>query len=469
MLEVVATWELDAELDLPERYFRRHPAEDALRGGGAQVLLGGRGAGKTMLARRLVAAENPLIPASRVALRDAFMAAVRRIKTLEPKEADATARYLILLGAFQALIEENLLQGSDIRELARGFAAKLDPRLEDALPLAFNRTLVFEIFGAPGAGRAARASAGQAVAMVESRIAKVLEGRKALVLFDEAAERVADAGALDALRDDALTILLAAADRLSRSPAGAVIAPVLMVRPDLFERLPEHARYPWAERTCDLTWTPERLRDMCGHRVARATDPKIADADIHADVVLKKMFRSARDVMDKERASRFSGYWNFVWRRTRARPRDAVHFLRAAARAAGYAGRDDIDAAALAEADRQQSAYLRRELTDELRADIADIDDVLSGLVELDRREMTAQQLMAALEGVLTRIEGSEAISGARRVIERLFAVSAIGNVADDGRKRREIFKFLEPAAEFDYGGAVVFHPGLARSMELAG
>jgi hypothetical protein len=469
MLEVVATWELDAELDQLDRYFRRHPAVDAVRAGGAQVLLGGRGAGKTALARHLVATSDPVFPAARIGLRDAFMAAVRRLKHLEPKEGEATARYLVLLGAFQALIAENLLQGSDIRELARGFAARLDPRLEDALPLAFNRSLVFEIFGAPGAAREARNSPAQAVAMVEARIVKALEGRKALVLFDEAAERVADAGAMDALRDDALIILLAAADRLSQSPAGAVIAPVLMARPELFERLPEDARYPWRDRTSDLAWTRERLLDLCGFRVARAADARVGESEAQPGQALKRMFASARAVMDAERTPKAAGWWNYVWRRCRARPRDAVHFLRAAARAANYAGRSDVDAAALAEAERQQSAYLRRELADELRADIADIDEVLDGLVELDRREMSAHDLVAALENVLARLEGAEAISGARRVIERLFAVSAVGLVAHEGKRRREVFRFLDPDLELDYSAAVVFHPGLARAMELAG
>jgi hypothetical protein len=451
MLEVIAAWELDAALEDPQRTLMRTEAIAHIATGDAAVVVGPRGAGKTAASRVIVADSAPDRPTARIGLKDAFLVALRPLAGGEARErASASARYMMLLAALEAMLSEKLLHGSHIRELARCFAVVLEPRLEEALPLAFSRALLHEVFG----DRAAPAARGDLVARIrtlELAVAQVLGSARALVLFDETADRSVVAGAFDPLRVDALRVLLAGVADLAQGPAHARVAPVVFARPGLYARMPDAERAVWDRRRFDLTWSAREMKEVMGRRLARAADP---DATPRASSAALQSFLRG-------------GPWREIWELTRARPRDAVFLLRAAARNARHRELDDIDAEALVWGRKTYTNHLRQDMADEIRDIVPDVDELLAGIARHGKTRMSAQELVEVIERALVEADSPEAVAASRGAIERFFEASAIGNVVGAGRGARARYIHDDPDAKFDYTAPVVIHPGLATALEL--
>src|SRR5690606_38140293 len=126
--------------------------------------------------------------------------------------------------------------------------------------------LLCEVFGDPAAPRAVRGDVEARILTLEHAVANALGKRRALVLFDETADRSIVAGAFDALRVDALKVLLAGVRGLGGGPARARVIPVVFTRLALYSRLLERDRAGWRDRLLYLTWTSRELRAAAGRR-----------------------------------------------------------------------------------------------------------------------------------------------------------------------------------------------------------
>jgi len=464
MLDAIAAWELDAGLEPPERYYLRTGVIDRIESGSVSVVIGARGSGKTAATRHMTANGTALRPTARIGLKDAFMAALRPLASPAARtQASATARYLILLGAFEAIMEEKFLVGSQIRELAQEFAVTLDPQVAQALPLIFNRTVLYEVFGESReiASDTPVPDVRARIGPLEVAVARALGERQVFVLFDEAVDRSIIAGAFDALRVDALSVLLGGVFDLASGPAGAVVCPVVFTRPGLFNRLSAPERERWNHRRLDISWSSQELREISGFRVARSADAFAAN--IHPEAALRRAFKDAvRGVETRDGA-----VWSFIWPRTRARPRDAVFFIRAAARNARHRGLDHFDPKTLIQAEKTYSAFLLQDMADEIRDVAPDVEDVLAAISRHGKRRMSATELIDVIESALAEAEFAEGVAGARGTIERLFEASAIGNWVGDGRGAHTRFSYDDPSAGLDYGAPVAIHPGLVIALDL--
>jgi hypothetical protein len=451
MLDVIAAWELDAALEDPQRTLMRTAAIARIATGEASVVVGARGAGKTAASRVIVAESSRARPVARIGLKDAFLVALRSLAASDERaRASASARYLMLLAALDAMLAEKLLRGSHIRELARCFAVVLEPRLEEALPLAFSKALLHEVFG-DRAAPAAKGDLGARIATLELAMAKVLGSARALVLFDETADRSVVAGALDPLRVDALKVLLTGVGDLAKGPAHARVAPVVFTRPGLYARLPDQERAIWDRRRFDLGWTSRELKAAMGHRLARAVDDE----------------SPAKAAVPAIQAFLFDTAWSEVWALTRARARDAVFLLRAAARNARHRECDDADPEALRWGRKTYANYLRQDMADEIRDAAPDVEEVLAGLARHGKARMSAQELVEVIERALVEADSPEAVAASRGAMDRFFEASAIGNVVGVGRNERTRFIHDDPDSTLDYTAPVVIHPGLASALDL--
>jgi hypothetical protein len=450
MLDVIAAWELDAALEDPQRILRT-PAIARIATGEAAVVVGARGAGKTAASRVIVAESARDRPVARIGLKDAFLVAIRPLAAGDERaRASASARYMMLLAALEAMLSEKLLHGSHIRELARCFAVVLEPRLEEALPLAFSRALLHEVFG-DSAAPAARGDLVARIQTLELAVAAVLGPARALVLFDETADRSVVAGALDPLRVDALKVLLAGVADLAKGPARERVAPVVFTRPGLYARLPDADRAIWDRRRFDFAWTSRDLKAAMGHRLARAAD---REAPAKAAAPALQAFLAGVP-------------WRDLWTLTRARPRDAVFLLRAAARNARHLESEVVDAESLAWGRKTYANHLRQDMADEIRDAAPEVDEVLAALARHGKAVMSAEELVEVIERALLEAGSPEAVAASRSAIERFYEASAIGNLVGQGRSARALFVHDDPDAGLDYTAPIVIHPGLASALEL--
>lgn len=463
MLDAIAAWELDAALEAPQRYLLRTAAIDAVASGRASVVVGARGAGKTAASRAVVADSSRERPAARIGLKDAFLAALRPLSAPEQQPlASAFARYLMLLAALEAMVSEKLLAGSEIRELAREFAVTLEPSLAEALPLAYSKALLYEVFGDRAAPAPTHGPLIDRIGVLEAAAAKALKDARAIVLFDEAVDRSVVAGAFDALRVDALRVLMLGVADLASGPARERVMPVVFTRPGLFARLPRHEQDFWAGRRLDLTWTSRDLKAAAGWRLARAADPE-AGPKAASQALSRFLSAGGRGLWPSEEAG-----WDLLWSLSRARPRDMVFYLRAAARNCRHRGVSIVDAEALQQARKTYAAYLRQDMADEIRDAAPDVEELMDAIARHGKRRLSAPELVEVIERVLDS-QGVEAVAGSQGALERFFEASAIGNWVGEGRAGHRVFVHDDPAARLDYNAPVVIHPGLASALELTG
>lgn len=458
MLEQIAAWPLDAEDDNIGRYHLPAPAASRIAQGEASLVLGPPGAGKTALATYLARAGGYGGLAKTIALTEALTGALRGQHGPSSAGADA-AELLIFLAAFEALVDSRVLQGSAIRDLAPLLALDIPPRTLAALPLAFTPSIIEEVFGHPDAPRP-RAALNDGLPRARVGLARLLGERAVLVLIDEAPTRAGARRTIDALRVDVLADFLGAMETIARVGPAAV-RPVMFTREGLFGALEGEVAQTWRPRRLDLAWSEEELFQVAAFRCARAASAEFAEGEFQPGSVLRRVFQAASRDMG-EGAGRREGPWHHIWRRTRARPRDAIHYLRAAARAALETGADSVNAHALRRAEAMHAAYLHASVIEELSADFPDVEAALDALAEIGAGPVDPGTLNQAMEAALARRAEGEATAGARRAIELLFAASAIGNVVEEGgRKTRSVFRHLAPEAQISWADPFQVHPGL--------
>lgn len=465
MLDEIAQWPLDAESDSLGRYFRPPEGVDAVDAGERPLVTGAPGAGKSAVLAYIAERAGPHRPTSLIAIRDAVVTAMPRGEDAgDAVRAQAMARYVILMAVLDALITERRLEGAAIRDIARAFALDVGERLERALAGVFGSAFIFEVFGANPAPAGGRADLLEGIGAVEAMIADLLDDRPVYVLIDESQERRGGEGVLDALRGDALGAFLCAIEALE-ARVGPSLRPVIAARRSVFDCVEPVARGRWAGRSLDLSWSSDTLMAMAAFRVARAASAAFQEGEFTPPSVLRRVYRAAERRMSG--ASPLGrDVWPYIWRRTRGRPRDMIHFLAASARAALVAGKDEVDARTLAVAEAEHAAFMRATVADELLGEWPDAESLLEALGGLAGEELDGVALRDGLEQRMIALGEPEPIDATRRFVDRLYAVSAIGNASHEGRAEiADGFIHIAPAQGFDYGERVVVHPALRQAL----
>lgn len=460
MLEEIAEWPLEAEADDTRRYFAAPPMAAAVEAGEFALLTGESGAGKSAVTMHLTARGAPHRPTKRIAVKDELIAAFPRDTERGSAHVRALGEYMILLGAFEALIGERRIEGAQIRAVASLFALDIGERLERALSQAFSPAIVFEVFGANPAPPEGRPDPVDGLAPLRRAVLEAIGPRSVFAIFDETLEPGRPINALDVLKADVLSAFMAAADDLAENEQTA-LRPVLATRRAVFERLDLDERRAWSPRRADISWTSDALKSLAAFRVARAASEAFQPGEYDETSVIRRVFRAAGRRMTGDGG----GIWGHIWRRTRGRPRDMIHFFRSAARAALARKQDEVDGRALRAAERAHADYLRTDMANELRSDWPDADHILAVLGELRGREVDLPTLHVLIEDRIAIMGEREATAASRRFIDRLFEISAIGNVSRETASRGEVFTHAAPAASFDYGERAVVHAGLWPSL----
>ncbi len=463
MLEEIAEWPLDAEADDTRRYFTPPAFTEAIDSGERLLITGESGAGKSAITMHLAARGAPHRPTKRLAVKDAFFAAFPRDNGRGDEHVKALGEYLVLLGVFEALIGERRIEGGRIRALATLFALDIGERLENALNQVFSPAIIFEVFAANPAPPEGRPSPIDGLPALRDGVLEALGPRKAYVILDEVLDPARAVNALDVLKTDVLSAFMAAADTLTAGDEPTIV-PLFATRRAVFERLDLDERRAWSPRRADIVWTREGLMSLAAFRVARAASDAFSPGEYDEASVIRRVFRAAGRRMGADGVG--GGIWGHIWRRTRGRPRDMIHFFRAAARAALGRKLDEVDGRALRQAQLEHAAYLRADMAAEMKADWPDADHILAVLGELRGREVELATLHVLIEDRIAIMGEREATAASRRFIDRLFEISAIGNVrgATSGRDA-EVFAHASPSASFDYGERAVVHAGLWPSL----
>jgi energy-coupling factor transporter ATP-binding protein EcfA2 len=277
---------------------------------------------------------------------------------------------------------------------------------------------------------------------IQSRVLNVLSSnRRYYLLFDQL-----DLGwdYSDETRQLLIGLILAARDIVRAAEnENKQIHVVIFLRSDIYETLRFEDKNKISPDVVELRWNNERLQQLVSKRI-----------EASANGTWKDVFTG--DQM-RSRVSQLS----YIVKRTMLRPRDMIQFCVYAKDAAMELSRTRIDNDSIYEASQPYSDYMRKEIQDECKASIPEIDDLLGILQEIGLERTTRERFLEVCEA--REINGELAL-------RQLISLSLIGIYRAGGRGGGSgtIFRYqAQPWEQLDPTQRLDVHPSLKHALGL--
>ena len=152
---------------------------------------------------------------------------------------------------------------------------------------------------------------------------------------------------------------------------------------------------------------------------------------------------------------------NYIVRRTMLRPRDMIQFCVYAKNAAMELSRNRVDNDSIYDASSPYSEYMRREIQDECKASVPEIDNLLGVIQEIGLETITSERLLEACK--------SRAING-EQALRQLIDLSVIGVYRTGGRRGGSEIVFrhqAQPWEQLEPTPRLAVHPSLKQTLGL--
>jgi len=277
---------------------------------------------------------------------------------------------------------------------------------------------------------------------LRSRVLSVLSREKRYyLLFDQL-----DLGwdSTDETKQLLIGLILAARNVVRAAEGvGSEVHVVVFLRSDIYESLRFEDKNKISPSVVELRWDDQRLRELVIRRVKASAD------GTWEDVFTGGQMRS--------RVSQL----NYIVRRTMLRPRDMIQFCVYAKNAAMELSRNRVDNDSIYDASSPYSEYMRREIQDECKASVPEIDNLLGVIQEIGLETITSERLLEACK--------SRAING-EQALRQLIDLSVIGVYRTGGRRGGSEIVFrhqAQPWEQLEPTPRLAVHPSLKQTLGL--
>jgi len=152
-----------------------------------------------------------------------------------------------------------------------------------------------------------------------------------------------------------------------------------------------------------------------------------------------------------------------IFDRTLIRPRDIVCYLRESAKIANQQRTIIITTDIMRQADREYSRRFRREFIDEMHSIVPYLPDIMVILSNIRKQVLTVEEFYASYRRLKEKHTDALDFEIACKF---LFHFSVIGN--QPSQTNTNIFKYIEPDAEMNFGEKIIIHRGLLKSLQIA-
>lgn len=210
-------------------------------------------------------------------------------------------------------------------------------------------------------------------------ILSVIDDGEYYIIFDELDEDYRDV--LNPDRRDSyfeLLISLFKAVQVIRtefSNSGTNIRPIIFLRDDIFDLCRDVDKNKWLDRAVTLSWTESQLRELVQFRLARAIEAKTEKVDESLSS-WDEIFAVRKTNIGSNRHGAIDTF-KYLTSRTFLRPRDIISHVRECAKIALSQNHERIGNSDIKDAASGHSAYMRREVVDELFPVLDDVAEVL--------------------------------------------------------------------------------------------
>ncbi|MCP3387455.1 cold shock domain-containing protein [Bradyrhizobium sp. CCGB12] len=464
----IARWKLEAKLDDVKRYFFAIPELNDIATGDASYVIGRKGTGKTALVQYLAETSDSNRLVSKLTFKNF------PFNELYAQENESYRRPNQYITIWKLIIYSSvcklIAQSTKCDPLVRDTILKAFPNPDsDNLGTIVGKWIAGD-FGISVLGTGINISKWfkekkkitiqEKVENLEQFVVKHMPNQTFLVLFDELDEDYKNIFETYNKSEylDLLTSLFKAVQdvRSIVTTKGHKLYPVVFLRDDIYDLLQDPDKNKWRDFEVDLEWTPESIKGLLSHRLAKV----VGQNDEDFDILWYSLF--SREAVTFSGGKKTTSSFEYITMSTQGRPRDYINYLQECAALELKRSRREISIETIRDADKLYSNYLRKELIDEIHGIIPDIGKVLAIFSETRKWILSISEFRKAYE---ERAQvGAVQIKDVDMILKTLFYFSIIGNVAKVGV---HIFRHVRPEAEFNFKEKIVVHRGLMKSLQI--
>lgn len=474
LLEEISEWKLEGKLEDNARYFYHVKEVGRIRQGKRSFVIGRKGCGKTAIAEHLCKISEPNTLAVKLTFKNFPFNELYALKDsgyTGPHQYITLWKFLIYSHVCQ-LMAENPSIDKKIRDvLHKTYIENKAPTLPRRINKWLDREFGVELFGvgvnvgAPSQEAERVNSLIDRVATLEDVVLKNIDASTYLIVFDELDEdyrNISDAGQYDQYTALITGLFKAVQDvRSVFAQKNSKLFPIVLLRDDIYDLIQDSDKTKWNDLRVDLDWDFDRIKELLAFRISRAIDPT-GRTQLSFDQAWSILFYSGGVKVGTSGRKRIHSF-EFIARSTLLRPRDFIQYLKSCCEDQLKNGRSTkITAEIIKKVDKSFSNYFRSELTDEIHGVLPDITTIFDVISQLRKWNFSVKEFLDAYNRQLKRTNLKERDS--TFILQVLFLFSVIGN---HPRVDREVFRYLNKEARFNFDEQVVVHRGLFKSLQI--
>jgi len=474
LLEEVSEWKLEGKLEDNSRYFYHVNEVSRIKHGKRSFVIGRKGCGKTAIAEHLCKQTEPNTRAVKLTFKNFpfnELYSLRDSGYTGPHQYITLWKFLIYSHVCQ-LMAENQSIDKKIRDiLHRTYIDNKAPTLPRRINKWLDRDFGVELFGvgvnvgAPNQEQDRIKSLIERVETLEDVVLAHIDTSTYLIVFDELDEdyrNISDAGQYEQYTALITGLFKAVQDvRSVFSQGTSRLFPIVLLRDDIYDLIQDSDKTKWNDLRVDLDWDFDRIKELLAFRISRAIDPT-GKTNLGFDDAWARLFFSNGVKVGTSGRKRIHSF-EFIARSTLLRPRDFIQYLKSCCEdQLKNEKTTKIAPEIIKKVDKAFSNYFRSELTDEIHGVLPDITTIFDVISQLRKWSFSVKEFLDAYNRQLKRTNLKERDS--TFILQVLFLFSVIGN---HPRVDREVFRYLNKEARFNFDEQVVVHRGLFKSLQI--
>lgn len=471
VLTEISRWSIEAKDEDTERYFYYFDDIKALEEGYKNYVIGRKGTGKTAIAEYLHQKDDYNRFSSLLSFKNFpfnFLYEYKDHDYNRPNQYITIWTYVIYHHVCSLMARNEMVTSRCSREFKSHFQDDIHGALSRSLKRITNSSYNLSFLGTGGGyetgSETEQFDLVRGTDVLRDFVLENIDESEYYIIFDELDEDYRDI--LNPDRKDGyfeLLISLFKACQIVRSDFSkhhAKVRPVVFLRNDIFDLCRDVDKNKWLDRSVRLDWDVARLRNLVNFRLSRAIDPsaEVAQKDVWSQVFSVTTTRHGH--LDKNRAETF----NYLTSRTFLRPRDLISFIRECARIADSQEKDRIGNDEIKEAAKAHSAYLRREVIDEVFPVLDDIAEVLGVLSKIRKQIFTRKEFNDRYREYVNQNRSHRPILSESRILQLLYHFNVIGNIT---RGNHRVFAYDSDAKVLNMDEHFCVHNGLIHSLDI--
>ena len=242
------------------------------------------------------------------------------------------------------------------------------------------------------------------------------------------------------------------------SSSKANVRPVIFLRDDIFDLCRDVDKNKWLDRAVELNWDIPQLRALIEFRLSRA----LADFD-ESKSAWSQVF-SVNQTRYGTKGSKSTDTFKFLTTRTFLRPRDLISVVRECAKVAKSKGNSLIDNQDIKDAADGHSAFMRREVIDELFPVLDDISEILDVIARIRKPIFSRKEFNDRYREYRNSRPSVEGVLSESQVLKLLYHFNVIGNNTSANRR---VFSHNSQVKVLNMDENLCLHNGLIQSLNI--